>query len=366
MPFQVDYSVSHYYGVGAYLRPVDDARRAGIRFTSECLGFSNIPEESTIESLLGNGQQPFHHPLWKQRVPRDSGAGWDFEDVRDHYLADLFNVDPMRLRYSDMARYLYMSRVVTGEVMARSMAEWRRNASTCKGALVWFLRDLWPGAGWGVIDSLGVPKAAYFALKRVLTPLAVAISDEGLNGLILHVFNDGPCAFEGQLGLQLLRHGQTQVAHSRHAVHIPPHASVELRADAMLQHFMDTSYAYRFGPPGHHAAVATLTESQRETVVSQAFHFPVGFDAMAAPDLGLEATFTQLSDDGWGIELNTQQVAQFVRLDVPGCQPIDNYFHLAPGSARLIKLEGRFKSGKPKGTISALNWQSSAKIGVRD
>lgn len=364
MPFQIDQSVSHYYGVGAYLRPIDDARRAGVRFTSECLGFSNIPEESTIDSLLGNGQQPFHHPVWKQRVPRDSGAGWDFEDVRDHYLADLFKVDPMRLRYSDMLRYLYMSRVATGEVMARTMAEWRRGASACQGALVWFLRDLWPGAGWGVIDALGVPKAAYFALKRVLAPVAVTISDEGLNGLVLHVFNDGPSVFEGLLSLQLLRHGQTQVAHARHVVQIPPHGSVEVRADAMFLHFMDTSYAYRFGPPGHHAVVATLSEMQRETLISQAFHFPVGFDAVTVADLGLDAKFVQKPDDVWAIQLQTQRMAQFVQLDIPGCQPSDNYFHLAPGSARLIKLHGQFKSGNPKGMVSALNGQGSTKIGA--
>jgi beta-mannosidase len=55
--------------------------------------------------------------------------------------------------------------------------------SACDGALVWFLRDLWEGAGWGVIDALGEPKAAWHALRRVLQPRLLAISDEGTTGL---------------------------------------------------------------------------------------------------------------------------------------------------------------------------------------
>ena len=56
--------------------------------------------------------------------------------------------------------------------------------------LVWFARDLRPGAGWGIVDSTGQPKAAYWYLKRALNPVALLAIDEGLNGLWLHAMND--------------------------------------------------------------------------------------------------------------------------------------------------------------------------------
>ncbi|MEA2700984.1 MAG: beta-mannosidase, partial [Myxococcales bacterium] len=200
-PHQPSAGTTSYYGVGAYRRPLEDARRSGLRFASECLGFANIPDEPTLVMMTGGAAARAHSPAWKAGVPRDLGAGWDFDDVRDHYLGLLFGVDPATLRSDDPERYLALGRVVTGEVMAAVFAEWRRGASSCRGALVWFLRDLVPGAGWGLLDVTGRPKAAYHYLRRVLQPLAVFFSDEGLDGTFLHAVNENAAPWQGQLQL---------------------------------------------------------------------------------------------------------------------------------------------------------------------
>src|SRR6185437_12849898 len=172
LPFRPDRGVAHYYGVGAYRRPLEDARRAEVKFAAECLAFANLPDEPTE---------------WKAGVPRDVGAGWDFEDVRDHYLRELFALDPVALRSTDPERYLELSRQVSGEVMAEVFGEWRRAGSTCHGGLVLWLPDVRPGAGWGVLDHRGSPKVAYHNLRRVLRPVAVWSTDEGLDGIVAHV-----------------------------------------------------------------------------------------------------------------------------------------------------------------------------------
>ncbi|RYY78748.1 MAG: glycoside hydrolase family 2 protein, partial [Comamonadaceae bacterium] len=164
-PHQADAGTTSYYGVGAYERGQDDARRSGLRFATECLAFANIPGDDALARMPGGLATRVHHPQWKARSPRDLGAGWDFDDVRDHYVQRLFGVDPMRLRHHDPERHLALGRLATAELMAAAYAEWRRPASCCDGALVLMLRDLWAGAGWGVLDDEGGPKACWHALR---------------------------------------------------------------------------------------------------------------------------------------------------------------------------------------------------------
>ncbi|MBY0467175.1 MAG: glycoside hydrolase family 2 protein, partial [Burkholderiales bacterium] len=59
VPFSVRTGVSHYYGVGAYERPLADARLAAPRFISECLAFAHVPDPCTTEAM---GVPAVHHP----------------------------------------------------------------------------------------------------------------------------------------------------------------------------------------------------------------------------------------------------------------------------------------------------------------
>lgn len=360
LPFRLDTGVSHYYGVGAFRRPLHDARRAGVRFAAECLGFGNVPCDETIAELM-EGEVPTNHPRWKAAVPRDKGAGWDFDDVRDHYLREIFDVDPVALRSHQVTRYLQLGRVVTGEAMAAVMAEWRRRRSTCRGALVWLLRDFAPGAGWGLLDARGRRKAAYYILGRVLQPIAVFLTDEGLNGISVHVANDSPRPLEGRVQLVLYRRGEIPVAEAESDFSVPEHETVELHGDALLGRFTDSTYAYRFGPPGHDVVAATLWNRSTGELLSQAVHFPCGRACDDLADLGIEAAAEPLADGRWKLSVKTRRFAQNVAVEAPGFVPDDDFFHVDPRNGRTIHLRGEV--GKALAArVFPLNASTSTKV----
>ncbi len=161
--------------------------------------------------------------MWKAGIPRENGADWDFEDIRDHYLQRLFGVDAAELRAFDHARYLELSRMLTGEILAEVFGEWRRAASPCGGALVLWLHDLLPGAGWGLLDSRGRAKLAYHHLKRVLAPVAVWTTDEQLGGVVAHVANDRPEPLSAFLRVALYREREHVTEQARVPVELAAH-----------------------------------------------------------------------------------------------------------------------------------------------
>jgi beta-mannosidase len=351
LPFQTNVCITHYYGVGAYERPLDDARRATVKFASECLAFAHVPDEATLAAHLHVPAQ--HDPRWKARVPRDMGASWDFEDTRDHYLQRLYGVDPQRLRREDPARYLAAGRAVVAEAIEATIDEFRRPGSPTGGALVWFWRDFLPGAGWGYVDPTGRLKASAHALARASAPVRVLILDEGLNGLGLHVLNDRPGPISGTFTLDIYRDGATRVAGGSTPVTVSARGHVTLDQTALLGGFFDTTYAYRFGPCGHDLAVATLAESDG-TVLAEAFHRP----DRTVPErrmLGLKVEAGRDNEGGW-LALSVDAAALHVTIECDGGWPSQNGFHLAPGRRRLVRITG---DAALSGRVAALNGRES-------
>lgn len=348
LPFVADRGVTHYYGVGAYERPLSDARTANVRFASECLAFANVPQPETLARTLT--APAVHDPRWKARVPRDRGASWDFEDVRDHYLKRLYGLDPYELRRGDPALYLDLSRKVSGDVMAAVFSEWRRPGSTCAGGLVWMLQDPEPGAGWGLIDALGQPKPCWHALKRVLQPRQLLLTDEGVNGLAIHVLNETVEPLSAELRLTVYGPAAGPLIDVRRPVEIGARDGLTLSAYELIGRFFDLTYAYRFGPRAHEAVAAQLLGADG-AVISEACHL------LGSPSAGDGQVAAELSeaDDGWRLTLTAERLQPYVHVADASFAPSDDGFVLLPGEAKSVRLSGREQAaGRPEGELLAL------------
>lgn len=375
LPFRPDRGIANYYGVGAYLRPLEDARRSEVRFAAECLAFANVPDEEALVTVQAPGRLTPHQPGWKAGVPRDEGAGWDFDDVRDHYLRLLFGIDPVALRSVDLDRYLELSRAVSGEVMAEVLGEWRRAGSPCQGALVLWLKDLRAGAGWGVLDHRGEPKVAYHHLRRALAPVAVWSTDEGLGGVVAHVANDRSEPLVARLRIALYRDFEQLVQEAVVELELAPRAQVDHNVEALLGRFVDAAWAYRFGPPGQDLIALTLERdrdgaNESNGVISQAFRFPAGRPStlQSASRLGLTGTL-QAAPDGGSARLTvaSARFAYGVRLQVPGFTLPDDAFGVEPGHQRVLALTPSAQTEALSGaTLTALNLQGSVRFAARD
>lgn len=73
----------------------------------------------------------------------------------------------------------------------------RLRAESCAGYVHFWLVDLVPQVGCGVLDSCRVPKSGYAALQRASQSLLPALEHDGRKPIALWVFNDTPNAYIG-------------------------------------------------------------------------------------------------------------------------------------------------------------------------
>jgi beta-mannosidase len=355
LPFAIAEGISHYYGVGAYKRSLQDAVFSQVKFTTETLGFANIPEPKIIDEVLGGSIFTTHSPAWKKAVPRDSSAGWDFEDIRDFYLEHLFQQNPVQLRSHNPQRYLELSRVVTGEVMLRTLANWRAANQPCRGALIWFFKDLIPGAGWGLIDSSNQPKAAYYFVKRASTRLAVYFNDRGLDGLFLTLVNETPKTQTLTLKLQAFKHGNIETLSLEKNITLSP-GTIEMSINEWLGYFCDLNYSYGFGQKQQDVICVSIKDSETHQWIHDDYYFVGDYHLPLQTTCEIKTSVHTDENNNSILNITSESFLQFVRLDIATHQCDDNYFHLAPKVTRQVRLNPTSNNKTPiKGYIEAIN-----------
>lgn len=361
MPFHVGNGPTTYFGVGGYLRSFEDARLFKGRFITECLPFSHVPEEESLREFWQGEIPPSHHPLWKDGVTRDPGSGWDFSDITDFYLKSLFDVDPLWIRSISPEKYRTFCRATVVVLVETVMSIFRADSAQGRAALVWLLHDLKPGAGWGYIDTLGRPKSSFYALSRVFQPVTVVFVDEGLDGLAIYAANDRDQALSAQLKVSLVTDQGDVFEEAVHAIDLQARAVQRFSVDTLMGHFVDSSYAYRFGPRAFVSCVASLYSVDGK-LLARKVHVPATETHVAISDADWSVDAMRLDAHTYQLKVSSTVPAYFAALEVPGFALSDNYFHVLPGFEQYVQATSQTASQEIYGRVRALNMKKTAAI----
>ena len=361
LPFHNATGIAHYFGVGAYQQPFSDLAKSRVKFATECLAFSNVPNDAALKKHFGSLSPATHGPAWKTGVPRDASAGWDFEDVRDFYIRELYGLDPIQLRYADNSRYLAISQVVTGEIMEHVFNQWRSAEDDCGGGLIWWLNDIVPGAGWGMLDSDGNPKPLYYFLKRCWSNHALSIDDRGLDGLYVRLNNESNEGLNGNLSVKVLQHASHAIAEETAMIEVGASSTEYLSIDKLLGRFFDTTYSYRFGPPKHDIVVVTFSDESTDNPLTTT-NYPGDRNLPFATNPGLSAV-CETKGDEVTIKLRAESFLKNTKLQSPFFEFDDNYFDLPPDTEWTVTARALTTPAKQfRATVSALNMEHPVPI----
>ena len=356
--------VCHYFGVGAYGCPLEDAVTRGVRFAAECLAFAVPPEPAVVRAQFGTGgplDGAESAEAWRRGLAHDPGAAWTFEDTTRTYVHRLLldrDTDPdaglarpaqpaPQDVLGDHARLLEHERAALAHVFQRTFTQWRASSSPCRGALVLSAVSTAPGAGWGVLDVTGRPTAAWYGMRRACTPVALSFLPAGGDGLGLHVFNDAPHPLHGTVRLTAATvRGGSQPPLDL-PVEVPAHGELTLRADLADGTFRDLDHAYGFGEREYDAASAVLLDASGRVLARDA-HLSGGPRRNAPGDPGLAARWECTEGGAWTVAVTATGLARFVALDLPvsgscgeGCAVAeDGYVHVLPGETVQLPVSG--------------------------
>jgi beta-mannosidase len=181
----------------------------------------------------------------------------------------------------------------------------------------------------------------------------VALTDEGLNGLGIHLINDTGTPVRAKLSLRCFQNGETIVMRRESDVELPPRSNRTMSSAELIGAFFDITHAYRFGPPALDVTAVTLDDGKTGQRLAEGVHFPLGRTALHGdPGLSVEA----IADGSeFSLLIRATRFAAGIQVEDAHWRAEDEGFFLMPGEERLVRLIPVSTGAVPQGTVSSIN-----------
>jgi beta-mannosidase len=274
--------------------------------------------------------------------PRSPVARWHDKTRKGYetYLAYIEKHFPKIETFEDLVYYGQANQAMA---LQFGIEHWRRIKGRCWGTLFWQINDCWPTQSWAVIDSLGEPKAAYYACKRFYAPLLLSLVRNG-DAVEAHLVNDGLTEVPGEVRLRFFtRSGQTGEAVTTTTT-APANAASGTVLTASVPADAAACRAEFLGADGVTLAENTLLLAEPKELSGRRGGV---LSVLSKPD----------GAGGVTVTVSSSTLAPFVwlRFDGLGRVPTfsDNWFHLLPGESRTVTI-GNLPAGLSDDEVSAL------------
>ncbi len=232
-------------------------------------------------------------------------------------------------RAQTLEDWVYFSQLNQAEAMKYGVEHYRRRKGRCWGTLIWQLNDCWPVQSWALIDSVGEPKASYFASKKFYAPVLLSLvhSEETVEA---HLVNDLLTPLQGHITLTIATYDGEALSVQTKAVSVDANAATGAAT-------FDLTEAIGFE---REAYIYAQFLAEDETLIADNYLLLAEPKDLALPTPGLSVTVAQ-GKSRFEITLTAQRFAPYVWLRLSDNAPLnlnDNFFHLRPGETRTLTV----------------------------
>ena len=150
----------------------------GGRFNSE-FGMEAFPHLATIKSFVEKEED-----LYPQSHVIDfhNKAGGHERRIATYLVENVRTATSLK-------DFIHLTQLIQCEALMFGYRGWRKQwgeGRHCGGALVWQLNDCWPVTSWAIVDYYLRRKPAYYAMARVLAPIAVGVRRQHHDWSVTH------------------------------------------------------------------------------------------------------------------------------------------------------------------------------------
>lgn len=309
----------------------------GGRFNSE-FGMEAFPHIATIKSFVEKEEDlyPQSHVM-------------DFHNKADGHERRIatYLVENVRTA-TQLEAYIHLTQLIQCEALMFGYRGWRKQWGDdrhCGGALVWQLNDCWPVTSWAICDYYLRRKPAYYAMARVLAPMAVGVRREHHDWSVTHAREPKTQSWELWAVSSKLEDRTVDVELRFVSVRTGKdikekitRKGVKLVANGTTN--ITTGHVDNIEEEPHVLAARMWLDGE---LIARDTDWPQPLKYLQFPERGVKV---EVKDDAILVSVQ-RPVKCLVFEERQGCHLTDSAIDLVPGDDQIVKVRGLHKGDKP-------------------